>query len=368
MTRAKNSGKRARRGKIVAGVVAVALACSAAVAAAALGGFDGDRAPAARSSQAPASTAAVEKGDLTRTTQVPGVLSFTAERNVDAGGQGVVTWLPAAGAEVRRDGRLFEMSGRAARLLYGDAPMYRELSEGSEGEDVAQLKRNLIDLGLGAGLAADDEFTAGTTRAVKAWQERHDMKPTGKVGPQDVVFLPSAVRVQQVRAHVGQHLAPGGEVLTTTGTARQVTFQADVEDAADLAVGDGVQVDLPGGKRTGGRISTVGRVVEPSGDEQGQQEDGAKVDVVVTLDDAKKIDGVDQAPVTVRIEGESRKDVLHVPVGALLAGPRGTFLVEVAEGGTTRRVTVELGLFADGRVEIEGPGLREGTRVGVPRE
>ena len=75
----------------------------------------------------------------------------------------------------------------------------------------------------------------------------------------------------------------------------------------------------------------------------------------------------DQSPVTVNLTGETRKGVLTVPVNALLALPGGGFGLQVVRGGTTREVKVELGMFAEGRVEVSGGGLREGMKVGVPK-
>ncbi|CAM5666695.1 peptide ABC transporter ATP-binding protein [Streptomyces badius] len=39
----------------------------------------------------------------------------------------------------------------------------------------------------------------------------------------------------------------------------------------------------------------------------------------------------------------------------------------MVRGGTSREVKVELGLFAEGRVEVSGGGLSEGMKVGVPK-
>ena len=47
--------------------------------------------------------------------------------------------------------------------------------------------------------------------------------------------------------------------------------------------------------------------------------------------------------------------------------PGGGFGLQVVRGGTTREVKVELGMFAEGRVEVSGGGLREGMKVGVPK-
>jgi multidrug efflux pump subunit AcrA (membrane-fusion protein) len=76
---------------------------------------------------------------------------------------------------------------------------------------------------------------------------------------------------------------------------------------------------------------------------------------------------LDGAPVTVGFTGETRKNVLAVPVNALLADAKGGYSVEVVDSAGRRLVPVELGVFADGQVEVSGNGLKAGMRVEVPR-
>jgi multidrug efflux system membrane fusion protein len=57
--------------------------------------------------------------------------------------------------------------------------------------------------------------------------------------------------------------------------------------------------------------------------------------------------------------------VLAVPVGALLALAEGGYGLEVVRGGTSAVVAVDTGMFADGKVEVSGGGIAEGTVVGV---
>jgi multidrug efflux pump subunit AcrA (membrane-fusion protein) len=73
-------------------------------------------------------------------------------------------------------------------------------------------------------------------------------------------------------------------------------------------------------------------------------------------------------PVTVHITTTSVKNVLAVPVGALLARSPGGYVVEVAGPGNTRRyVPVRPGIFDDtsGLVQVTG-ALAPGQRVVVP--
>jgi len=71
--------------------------------------------------------------------------------------------------------------------------------------------------------------------------------------------------------------------------------------------------------------------------------------------------------VTVNFTSQQHKNVLAVPVAALLALSEGGYGVQVVQGSSSRIVAVETGLFADGRVEISGPGISAGMSVGVPQ-
>jgi membrane fusion protein, multidrug efflux system len=72
-------------------------------------------------------------------------------------------------------------------------------------------------------------------------------------------------------------------------------------------------------------------------------------------------------PVRVRLVAAERRGVLAVPVAALVALAEGGFGVEVVAGDNRRYVAVQTGLFADGRAEVTGAGLRPGVLVVVPK-
>ncbi|MGK5551392.1 efflux RND transporter periplasmic adaptor subunit [Actinomadura kijaniata] len=344
---------------LAAGIAVAALAAAGAATAAATG--DGPERGPARPSGA---TAPVTRGDLVDTKTVDGTLTFAGERKVAAGTSGVVTAVPRPGRVLRQGDVLYRVDRRPVVLLHGTLPLYRTLAEGTDGPDVTQLERALRALGHGSALTVDRRFTPATARAVRDWQDDVGLPETGTVDAAQAVFLPSPVRVAAVGAAVGDRVAPGHRMLTLTGTRPVVHVDLKVSDRALARANARVTVELPGGGTRPGRVARVGGTAEKArGD--GQQE--PTVDVEIELTGGRDTGGLDRAPVTVTLERERRRDVLTVPVEALLALRGGGYGVEVvAADGSRRRIPVRTGAYGGDRVEVSGTGLTEGTRVGVP--
>jgi multidrug efflux pump subunit AcrA (membrane-fusion protein) len=180
----------------------------------------------------------------------------------------------------------------------------------------------------------------------------------------DAVFSPTAVRVTTQKASVGGPAQ--GEILAVTSTTRAVTVDLDASRQSIVKAGDAVEVGLPDGKRIAGTIASVGAVATASNDSNDPGGGGSDPTVKVTITLAESPAGLDQAPVDVLITRHKAENVLTVPVSALLARPGGGYAVDVVSGARRSRVTVETGIFADGRVEVSGAGLAEGQKVVVP--
>jgi maltose-binding protein MalE len=122
-----------------------------------------------------------------------------------------------------------------------------------------------------------------------------------------------------------------------------------------------VQVELLDGKVVPGRITKVVTVVAKADDGQSET---TKFQVTIGFTSAVKSQGT--SAVTVAFTAGQRPNVLAVPVAALVALAEGGYGVQIVDGGTTRVVAVETGLFADGKVEISGTGLQAGMKVVMP--
>lgn len=175
-----------------------------------------------------------------------------------------------------------------------------------------------------------------------------------------------AARQPQQQGEQADAAAASSPIMTTTSTRPVVTVDLDTTKQSLARKGASVTVDLPSGGTADGRIESVGKVAtSPSSEDEGADAaaagDTATIEVTVRL--ARRTRALDQAPVTVNFQQSKRRDVLSVPVTALLAQAGGKFAVEVREGGRRRLVPVRPGLYADGYVEITGAGLKPGTKV-----
>jgi len=406
-------------------------------------------------------TASVTRRTLSESSTVDGTLGYGSTLELYDRLGGTFTWLPSVGAVVGRGGTLWRIDNLPVVLMYGSVPAYRTLKEGvSDGPDVTELNRNLIDLGYDPyGAISDVEaFGEATAAAVKRWQKAEGLSQTGEVELGRVVFAPGARRVTAVKVTLGQDPpgattptettpttpaaanepdtgkpagkgkkspgkgkgkgkgspgkgkgspskaeekepvkekaakektgkedeggdgkeSPAGDsgasagevVLTTTSTQAIVQLKVKPEQQQIARLGETVAVELPGGGEARGRITQVGTVASEStgsGDEgkggspSDESGESATIPVTITLDHA--VAHLDQAPVSVELVKSIRRDVLAVPATALIATAGGGYAVEALEGD--RRVTIPVtpGMFADGYVQVEGAGVREGLTV-----
>lgn len=266
------------------------------------------------------------------------------------------------------------------------------LNDGVKGADVQQLEKNLAELGY-TGFTVDDTYTSATAKAVRKWQADLDLPETGIVEPGQVVFTPGPVRIAEQIGRVGDVIGgssnasgaagsagspePGASgrsvpVLSYTGTTKLVTVQLGMADQALAVKGRKATVKVPGRQAVEGTISQVSSVLTavsttPAPGGPSSAASAARIKVDVAIADQVALGSWDGAPVDVDFVVEERKDVLAVPVAALLALPDGGYGVEVVDGDTTRIIPVKTGVFAGGQVEVSGKGIAEGVTVGVPK-
>jgi len=352
---------------LIAGVIVGVVGASAAAGLVVAGTDDeppvteGDSSPDS-SIESDGELVEVVERDLARTEELDGTIGHGDSSALVLAATGTLTALPAAGTVLTQGSTVVEVDGAPVIALEGSFPFWRTLGPGVEdGKDVLQLEYVLAALGYAAehDMTVDDEWTSATTEAVEDFQSDHGQDDDGTIDLGELVVIPGPVRVDAVSGVVGQAAAEAG--ITVTAPERSVSVDLAVEDADLLTVDDEVEVELPTGDVRRGRVTAIGAA------EVGDTESGGTTSLPVTIvldaDDASLADGT---PVEVHVDVVAAEDVLAVPVEAVLALAEGGYAVEVDDGtGTRRLVAVELGVFADGLVEVSGE-LAVGHQVVVP--
>jgi hypothetical protein len=202
-------------------------------------------------------------------------------------------------------------------------------------------------------------LTDALVAAIKAWQTHVGMIPTGVLGPGDVAVTHGSVRVASVQAQAGDPATTA--LMSVTGTRKSVTVPVDATEVGSINQGDRVTVTLPDNSTVRGSVSAISTTVQ-SGDagDSGSDAGATRVTVSVSLDRTQAVRRLSSAPVQVQFSTRTRKGVLAVPVGTLLALSGGGYAVQLPGG---RLVPVRTGLFAKGQVEISGSGIGPGTKL-----
>jgi hypothetical protein len=297
----------------------------------------------------------VEQRDLRREEELDGTTGHGAARPLVLAARGTVTGLPDVGAVVTIGSVVAEVDGRPVIALFGPIPMWRDLGPSvDDGKDVLQLEYALAALGYADehDLTVDEDWTSATTDAVEAFQADHGQDDDGTIELGEVVWLDGEARVDRVGGSLGQDAAEAA--IELTDVSQFVHVDLDVEDAELLPQGAEVEVELPSGERLDGTVSAVGTV-------ETADDGSSTIPIDVAVAGGPSIP--DGLPVTVVVTTVAAEGVLAVPVEAVLALAEGGYALEVVDGGgATHLVAVELGVFADGMVEVTGD-IAAGARV-----
>ncbi|WP_405056738.1 peptidoglycan-binding protein [Kribbella sp. NBC_01505] len=383
------------RRRVVLRLPVLAVVALAVVAGGGLAGFrylDRPEKAVAADGPDPAQTVEITRTDLSQAKEVGGQLGYGGSSTVKSHSTGTITWLPKANTVVDRGEVLFRVDNKPVTLFFGSTPLFRTVGKTPasppappasppatppagpppstppandkplEGPDIRVVKENLTALGF-LPKTTTDKLTSATTKAIKDWQKSLDQEPTGVIDPASVVVLPGAVRIDALKAALGDPAA--ADLLGVTATDKVVTLPFDADAADGIKAGVKVKLALPNGKNAAGTIRTVSTDATPPADGDKPSDGNKKPQLIatITLDQQSASKGVDAGPVQVTVPGPTRKDVLVVPVAALLALREGGYAVQVVNGTTTSLVGVQTGMFADGNVEITGTGLEAGLKV-----
>lgn len=366
-----------------AGIAAGLLAAAAAGAVATVA-VRGGQAPPSPPAAPPVTTATVVRTNLATTVLTAGTLGYAATNPVVNQLAGTYTVLPAPGQAVRPGQDLYRVDNLPVVLMRGRTPAWRTFATG--GPDVTELQRNLIALGYAAGLltAPTGQFDALTEDAVFRWQQAAGYPVTGQIDLGQVVFLPVGVIAGGLNEAPGQVASPGQVPFDVTAASRTVTVALG-PDLPAVTAGEAVSIVLPSGAATPGTVTAIGPpppagnsgtnssgtggsgtngTSGSSGSGTSSGTSGASLELTITPDRPAATGTGQDVAVQVSLVTQSVRDVLAVPVTALLALAGGGYGVELAgPNGKDRLVGVTTGLFANTLVKVSGPDIRAGLKV-----
>jgi hypothetical protein len=360
------SRRRWRRGRKAAAVVAALVMAAGATYVSIADPFT-PTTPASTDNGSATGTAKVLRGDLSERTMQNGTLGFVGDYKIVNRSSGTLTHLPSVGDLISQGKIMYRVGGKPVIFLQGSEPVHRELSWGNKGSDVVQLNRSLVALGYASKDKLDpasDYFGWQTYYGLGRMQKAVGVDVTGDLPLGQALFLPPAqLRITSVEVILGSAAAPNQPLLGASSTDRQVTVNLTASQQSAVAVGDEVTITMPTGKPTPGVVSAVGKVA--TADAEGN----ATVEVLIKPVRPEETGSLDRAPVQVSIVSDTVKDVLSVPVTALVSLAGGGYAVEVVDASGARTlIPVKTGMFDDsaGRVEVSGDGLTDGQNVVVP--
>jgi len=309
--------------------------------------------------------ATVARTDLVATTPFDGVVASQAGPAVVNRTNGTITAMRSEGKTISRGQTLYSVNGQPVILMYGSTPAWRDIGGPriTDGVDVQQLEANLQALGYNPG-TVDQTFTADTASAITAWQTAAGLVADGVAHLGQVFFASGAVEVNNTQTTVGTPVRDGQQVMTTLlESTKVVNVSFDASSQSTLSGGQSVAIVAADGTSYPASVTSV---TAPSSGQGGGGGNNASSTAVVTPQNASALAKLkDGAAVTVNLVTDTRRNVLAVPVTALLARTSGGYAVQVVRGNGTVLVAVTPGLYANDLVEVTGD-LQQGDKVVVP--
>ena len=352
-----------RRAKVAVGALLLAVSSVGVVAAVnARPERNGDTG-ADEVAQTSLETLTATRRTLVESESIDGTIGHGTPTPLPIEAQGTVTWAPEQDDVLAPGDVAVRIDERPVVLVAGDVPLYRELRRvsGTErdeagdklgeqsGPDVQQLQEYLIGLGFDdeGRLEADGVFGKVTENAVEDWQRWFGHPATGRIDRNQIVFVPSEVRVQEAPI-VGQPFTP----ISVTTPSRTVSARATPNQRSFFVEGTAVEIDVDGAEFSG-TVTEATRTTGPDGTTTYELEISVDGDVPDTA-----------SSVELTAVRTVANDVVTVPVRALLALAEGGWAVEVPTDAGSQLVPVDVGEIVDGIAEVTG--IDHNTAVLVP--
>ena len=304
-----------------------------------------------------------ENGTVGQSLQLNATVTWPSIDAITGSSSGIVTTIDLqAGAVLNAGDVLYSVDLRPTVVAEGTIPSFRDLSVGSEGQDVVQLQEFLTGAGLLEG-NADGVFGSRTAAAVRLWHKQLGIGSSGSDGATvrrgDLVYVsPLPVRAAPgPDVHVGASLPEGSSVVQVLTEGPRFTVELADSQIAIVTPGTAVTLNSQYGVWRG----TVTEVSAASGDEPAFALLGSTDGNPLCGEQCGALPVGDKAFVATEVEVVPARTGVVVPTAAIVTTADGATGVTLADGLFQPVVVV---VSARGSTVVSG--LKEGTEVRVP--
>lgn len=210
------------------------------------------QAPAIKDASTPEPvTYEVGMGTLGRSIDLPATLSWTVQAHVYAPRSGIVTQMVPSGPFAEGD-VVLRLDERPMVVVPSAVPAFRDLALGDEGRDVQALNGFLARQGLKVD-GTSSLFSAATSTAVRAWQERIHVTPSGRILLGDLLMMPADVLdgptfLWADDVAVGAPVSGGAPLLDELTSVPELTVKLGASPPEGVAEGVAGVAILPDGR------------------------------------------------------------------------------------------------------------------------
>lgn len=183
---------------------------------------------------------------------------WTAPYSLSGKKEGTLTTIPTGRQARIQDGEvLYTVDLEPVFALRGAVPSFRDMAQGMNGDDIAQLQSYLFER-YESPLKPDGNYGPATESLVKKWQKDNGIEPTGVISMGQIVFVPHlpANISWSDDVYVGTHLTASTQLFKVFSDAP--TFTLPLPEGQLRAAHEGQHVHLSyEGHQWQARIATI---------------------------------------------------------------------------------------------------------------
>lgn len=301
-----------------------------------------------------------------------GNIEYTVNYSIIANQAGIVDRLNIKeNTNIRTGQEILRISGEPLFILNGKTPIYRNLMNGNEGDDVKVLQNSLKELGYDID-ETDGDFGSDTKRELKNLQDDKGRDETGVLNIINFQSFPLPLKVVDLSINQGD-MATQGQTLATLANSRKLKASVLVNEIDIPQIKKGqiaaIEIDALPGKKFSGKVSVISDKAESSStNQQSQSESSTSTTGVVNymveiLMDKPSSEIKTGMTANADIIVKQKNNALIVS-SAVVKERNGEKFVSILQDGRVIRKSVKTGITTESETEILS-GIEKGDKIVV---